>query len=99
MIDNILNWAKDRKIIPNSNAKAQMLKLVEEVGELSSAVAKNKLDEAKDAIGDITVVLVILANLMGLKYEDCVESAYNEIKDRKGFMNENGVFVKVPNND
>lgn len=50
-------------------------------------------EEAKDAIGDVVVTLVVIASQLGLPLEACVKSAYEEIKDRKGRM-ENGLFVK-----
>jgi NTP pyrophosphatase (non-canonical NTP hydrolase) len=91
--DLITKWAHDRNLINGSTPHAQMLKMTEEVGELASAIAKNKLPEAKDAIGDCVVVLTILAGQLGLDIQDCIDSAYNEIKDRKGRM-VNGVFIK-----
>ena len=45
------------------------------------------------AIGDMVVVLTNLAHLGGVSIEHCIESAYNEIKNRKGKM-KNGTFVK-----
>lgn len=57
----ILEWAKERDLLHKENATNQRLKLIEECGELASAILKNKIDEQKDAIGDIFVVLVILA--------------------------------------
>ena len=39
------------------------------------------------------VVLTNLAHMEGLKIENCIDSAYNEIKNRKGSMI-NGTFVK-----
>ena len=50
-------------------------------------------DEVKDALGDIVVVLTILAAQCELSLADCIEHAYNQIKDRKGKM-VNGVFVR-----
>ena len=80
-------------MIEGATPQAQMLKLTEEVGELAHAVARGKIDEAADAIGDIFVVITILAKQMGLSVEDCAELAYNTIKDRKGRMVD-GIFVK-----
>ena len=48
---------------------------------------------AKDGIGDAIVVLTILAAQLGIHVEDCIEAAWQEIKDRKGVMRD-GVFVK-----
>ena len=47
-----------------------------------------------DGIGDTFVVLVQLCAIAGVTLEDCVEAAYEEIRDRKGHLNEDGVFVK-----
>ena len=63
------------------------------MGELASGLAKGRHDVVKDSIGDIVVVLTILARQEGLEILDCVERAYDEIKDRKGKM-VNGVFIK-----
>lgn len=57
----ILEWAKEKDLLHIENAPKQRLKLLEEVGETASAILKNKPDEIKDGIGDIFVVLVILA--------------------------------------
>lgn len=49
--------------------------------------------DAKDAIGDIVVTLIIQAHMHGWSLEECLRAAYDEIKDRKGKMVD-GVFVK-----
>lgn len=86
-------WARERNLHDADPAK-QVLKLVEEVGELSEYVTKDrKLPVAKDAIGDIQVVLIILCEQLGIDYDECLEIAWEEIKDRKGKMI-NGAFVK-----
>ena len=66
---------------------------MEEAGELAKALLNNDKAEIVDAIGDITVVLTNLAELEGLKIEDCIDTAYNVIARRKGKMI-NGTFVK-----
>lgn len=38
--------------------------------------------------------LCYMSALNGLYFLDCCDVAWDEIKDRKGFLNENGVFVK-----
>ena len=58
-----------------------------------SGVVFNSKEEIKDALGDILVTIIIGAELQGLKLEDCLESAYNVIKNRTGKMI-NGQFVK-----
>ena len=66
---------------------------MEEAGALGRAILKKDDEEFVDAIGDMVVVLTNLAHLGGTTIEDCIDSAYNEIKDRKGGM-KNGTFVK-----
>ena len=150
--ENVINWAKERKIIPNSNFDAQYIKLIEELGELALGIRKQDEKLIKDSIGDIAVVLVVLAGLekidtqieltdynirtdrwfnylsfivgmialsddavksvkienieqalfyskklseqLRFKFEECLTIAWNEIKDRKGVLREDGIFVK-----
>ena len=89
----IRDWAKDRGIYDKGNSHTQYVKLMEEAGELAEALLKNDKYEIKDAIGDMVVVLTNLAVLEGIQIESCIESAYNEIANRKGEMI-NGTFVK-----
>lgn len=93
MKDKIIEWAKERGLINEDNAPKQFIKLTEEVGELASAMLKKDPYETIDAIGDINIVLIILCEQLGLNYDECLESAYNEIKDRKGKLVE-GTFIK-----
>ena len=90
--DKIEQWAIDRGL-HNADPSKQMLKLMEEVGELAEGLAKDNPDAVQDAIGDAYVVLTILSMQLGMDIRQCVKMAYNEIKDRKGRM-VNGVFVK-----
>lgn len=89
----IRNWAMDRNLIQGSTDARQLKKLLEEVGELCCAVAEKDKAEIEDGIGDVCVVLSIIAAQNGLLIEECIMSAYHEIKDRKGRM-ENGIFIK-----
>ena len=88
----IEQWAIDRGLHTADPSK-QMLKLMEEVGELAEGLAKDNPDAVQDAIGDAYVVLTILSMQLGMDIRQCVKMAYNEIKDRTGRM-VNGVFVK-----
>lgn len=91
----IRGWAHARNLIVGSTQEKQMLKLTEEVGELAAAIARGDRSKIMDGAGDVVVVLAILIEQMqeSITLEDCVEIAYDEIKDRKGKMI-NGVFVK-----
>jgi len=157
--ENIRQWAKDRKLIPNSTLEAQNLKIAEEFGELADAFRRKNERVIKDSIGDIYVVATIIAGLLNerteelptlqntyyenkenLKYsfmwlqsdigdvakavirdkqdklldslgnivndleafckyqkidfKECLNLSWYEIKDRKGYLREDGVFVK-----
>ena len=88
----IKKWAVDRNVV-SGDVKSQMVKLLEEAGELAEGINKNKKDLIVDSIGDVYVVLVILCMQLGLDINDCIKVAYEEIKDRKGKL-VNGLFVK-----
>jgi NTP pyrophosphatase (non-canonical NTP hydrolase) len=91
--DRVSGWGSDRNLIEGSTPAHQLGKLLEECGELAAAIANKNGDDATDAIGDISVVLCVIANQLGLRYSECQEAAWEEIKDRKGRMVD-GVFVK-----
>ena len=90
----ILRWAEDRKIIPNSTAMAQAIKTHEELGELLSALHRNDRVDIIDAYGDLMVTLIIGADLAGVDLVEALNIAYAQIKNRKGHLREDGVFVK-----
>ncbi len=85
-------WAIDRNL-DTADPSKQMLKVVEELGEIAEGLAKGYMDMVEDSIGDEFVTLVVLSMQLNLNFEECVEKAYVEIADRKGKM-VNGVFVK-----
>ena len=103
----IREWAAQRGIYVKGDVKTQFIKLQEESGELAQAILKNDKEEFIDAIGDMVVVLTNLAHLgdqhfdtrdengsyTPITIENCIEDAYNQIKDRTGKM-ENGTFKK-----
>ena len=91
--ENIRIWADERGLYDKGDPKTQALKLVEEVGETCRAILKGNHSDIEDGIGDCVVVLTNLAHLCNTDIEHCIESAYNEIKDRTGKMN-NGTFKK-----
>jgi NTP pyrophosphatase (non-canonical NTP hydrolase) len=93
MKQNILLWAEERSLLKEENAPKQMIKLTEEVGELASAILKSNKEGQIDAIGDIQVVLIILAEQLGIDYEGSLSSAYHQIKNRTG-KTVDGTFIK-----
>ena len=94
LIINITQWADDKGILVPDNAPKQSMKIMEELGETMGAILKGKnTDEVIDGIGDILVTVIILSKQLGLDPTECLESAWNEIKDRKG-KTVNGTFIK-----
>lgn len=89
----IIQWAEDRNMISPKNATRQYMKVSEEHGELSAGINKNDKEKIKDSLGDSLVTLIILAQDLNFDLLDCLNSAYNVIKDRKG-KTINGVFIK-----
>lgn len=86
-------WAEERNLIEGSTAQAQMLKLLEESGELAAGIAKGNQELIVDSIGDVLIVLTILCRQLKIDIHECYRLAYLEIKDRKGRM-QDGVFIK-----
>jgi NTP pyrophosphatase (non-canonical NTP hydrolase) len=91
---DIIRWAEARKIIPNSSPETQLLKAISELGELADATIKKDKAGVIDGVGDVMVCLVNYCALQDIDLVSCMESAYNEIKHRKGTLMPNGVFVK-----
>ena len=86
-------WAIDRNIIGGTTADQQFLKLVEEIGELAVGLQKRDRKLIRDSLGDIGVMVNNIAELSEMTFDECLEAAWDEIKDRKGKI-VNGVFVK-----
>ena len=87
----IIQWHHDRNLINGSSNKDQVLKLIQELGELSDSVCKG--NDVKDYLGDMMVVMLNIMEREGVSMEECLLTAYNDIKDRKGKMID-GIFVK-----
>ena len=87
----IRRWHYARNLIEGSTDKDQYMKLIQEAGELSDSICKGK--DIRDDIGDIMVVLINIMERNGLSLTECLDVAYNDIKDRRGKMVD-GVFVK-----
>ena len=91
--DNVIKWASDRNILNGSTVEKQLEKLGEEFVELCLAVGKKDIKGIADGIGDMNVVLAILAKQNELSLSYCQLLAWDEIKDRKGVMVK-GKFTK-----
>ena len=92
LVPLVNDWFQDRNLA-FGDGLGQLQKLHEEIYELAEARIVNDFSAEVDAVGDITVVLIGYCLQRGLNFEQCLESAYNEIKDRTGKVVD-GVFVK-----
>jgi len=101
-IDAVRAWGESKGITgPDGKGTllAQLSKTQEELTETRDAAVlymsgiAGQKDEIIDGLGDTFVTLILAAEMAGLRIEDCLAAAYDEIKGRTGRM-EAGVFVK-----
>jgi NTP pyrophosphatase (non-canonical NTP hydrolase) len=92
----VVQWGEARGIVRNATAMSQAIKTLEETTELLDAINKKDLAATKDAVGDIVVTLIMVCAVLDLDLVQCLSGAYNEIKDRRGHLTKEGVFVKEP---
>ncbi len=92
LIADVMLWGREKKL---NDPKAQLNKVIEEVGEIAHEITRNNYDsdELEDAIGDSMVTLIILADILGMNPVECLDEAYCAIRRRKGSTKE-GTFVK-----
>lgn len=95
LIKEVIKWGRDKNL---NDPKAQLNKVLEEVGEIAHEVTRNRYGaEFRDAIGDALVTLIILSDICSARPMGCLEVAFREIRDRKG-VTHNGTFVKEDKN-
>jgi NTP pyrophosphatase (non-canonical NTP hydrolase) len=90
----VIGWAADRGIYDTRDATSQLLKAVSEIGELADADLKDDQEAIADAVGDVIVCLINYCYLREVQLTDCLDKAYNQIKDRTGTILPSGVFQK-----
>lgn len=90
----VVQWGEARGIVQNSTPYAQALKTKEELEELFDAISKGDREAMADAYGDILVTLIMGCATVDLDLVSCLKGAYQEIKDRKGYLNKEGLFIK-----
>lgn len=91
-VKNIKKWGAERGITDEDPSR-QLNKLTEELGELAEGFNEQVLEQIEDSLGDMFVVMTLFAEQNGLYIVDCIQSAYETIKDREG-KTVDGVFVK-----
>lgn len=89
-----IQWGEARGIVQNSTPMAQARKTQEELNELFDAIVNNDRAAMADAYGDILVTLIMGCACADLDLVQCFVGAYEEIKNRRGFLNKDGLFVK-----
>ncbi len=91
LIGKVNKWFEDRNLIKGSTDKDQILKLMQELGELSDHACKG--EDIRDDLGDMLVVMLNIMKRNNYTIEECLQIAYDDIKDRRGKMVD-GIFVK-----
>jgi len=80
---------------PLKEAKLRQEQAKAALQELADATIKKDRDAIVDGVGDVMVCLVNYCALQDMNLVDCMKAAYEQIKDRKGTLMPNGVFVKA----
>ena len=103
LIEKVEQWAKDKGIDKAESWKPQFGKIAEEVMEYKDELRKHEDLKGPNfyfahnemvEMGDILVTLTIMAQQRGYELYDCLEMAYEKIKNRKGEVID-GTFVKA----
>lgn len=90
----IVQWSEARGIVKHSTPLAQARKTLEECGELIEACATGDRDAMADAYADILITLIVGCATADMDLTTCLEGGYEVIKNRKGHLRPDGVFVK-----
>lgn len=95
LVTEVIAWGRERGI---TDPYHQLNKVIEEVGEAAHEITRDKLesDELQDAIGDILVTVILLADTLRMDPIECLQKAYDTIKDRQGHTS-HGTFIKADN--
>lgn len=78
---------------PAFNLELDLITMIEELGYNDRIKQAPESKTIEDDVGDINVVLINLLERNGFTMQQCLDVAWNDIKDRKGKMID-GVFVK-----
>ena len=93
LVHNVQMWGREKGL---NDPKAQLNKVIEEVGEIAHEITRNNYEEndaLADAFGDTLVTIIILSDMLNYDLFACLEMAYKEIANRTG-KTENGTFIK-----
>ena len=90
----VIQWGEARGIVQNSTPYAQALKTQEELNELFEAISKGDREAMADAYADILITLVMGCACADLDLVECFQGAYETIKNRRGTLGSDGIWVK-----
>ena len=90
----VIQWGEARGIVQNAKPMGQAIKTLEEVTELIDAINRGHHADTVDAIGDVAVTLIMVCATLDLDLTQCLSAAYDQIKNRKGYLTPEGIFVK-----
>lgn len=98
VVTDIIHWGREKGL---NDPKAQLNKVIEEVGEIAHEITRNNYDldaleqpdELYDALGDTFVTVIILCDILNIDPLEALDTAYAAIKDRHG-KTESGSFIK-----
>lgn len=103
LLRKIEKWGEARDL-HGADLRPQLVKLMEEMGELAGGIARDDEKRISDSLGDMLVVMAQLAACFRLRFgthHDGLRShllgAWVEIRERAG-RTEGGVFVKEGEN-
>lgn len=89
-------WGKAKGL---NSADRQLLKAMEELGELVNAHIKSKLrKEVMDGVGDAVIPLMGFCRIVGIDFAECVNYAWSQVSGRTGVV-VNGSFIKDAGQD
>lgn len=107
--ERVVFWALEKGLLENGTPLAQLEKTKEEIQEVEECLINLKkgnstftdskgrhvdtYEALKSEIGDSLVTHIVLCELVNLDPLECLETAYNKIKNRTGVMVE-GQFQK-----
>lgn len=92
IIISVQLWAEEKGLL-DADPKAQLLKILEELGEVTQAYTRNLREELEMELGDLLITIIIFAQQNGIDLEEALKVAYEKINGRKGEM-VNGLFIK-----
>jgi NTP pyrophosphatase (non-canonical NTP hydrolase) len=98
--EDVRQWKKIRGIGGSEDApmkdrlQSQYQRVMQECIEIHEAIVLEDDEEFMDAIGDTIVTLINLADIKGVKAEDCLAQAFGVIDLRKGITRPTGDFVR-----